>query len=104
MRVLVVGQTPPPITGQAVVIAQILDADLPGISLRHVPMRFCAEVDEIGRFRWKKLVERAGVVALIGWKRLRGRAGVLRYPPGGGDRIPSAGGIVILLLARWMFR
>ncbi len=104
MRVLVVGQTPPPITGQAVVIAQILDADLPGISLRHVPMRFSAEVDEIGRFRWKKLVELARVVALIAWERLRWRADVLFYPPAGGNRIPIARDIVILLLTRWMFR
>ena len=101
---LVVGQTPPPITGQAVVVAQILKSDFPDISLRHVPMRFSAELSDIGRFQWRKLFELARVVALIVWARLRWRPEILFYPPAGGNAIPAARDVVILLLTRWMFR
>jgi glycosyltransferase involved in cell wall biosynthesis len=105
LKVLVVGQTPPPITGQAVVIARILEAGLPEISLRHVPMRFSADVNEIGRFQLRKLVELARVVGLIAWERLRWRPDVLFYPPAGGSNaIPIARDLVILILTRWMFR
>ena len=104
MKVLVVGQTPPPITGQAVVVAQILESRFPDILLRHVPMRFSAEVNEIGRFRSRKLVELARVVLSIVWERLRWRPDVLFYPPAGGNTIPILRDIAILILTRWMFR
>jgi hypothetical protein len=56
-RILVVGQVPPPWGGQAVMIQKLLDADLPGVEVHFVPMSFSADMDEIGRFRWKKLLQ-----------------------------------------------
>ncbi|HEX2099535.1 MAG TPA: hypothetical protein VHF69_02660, partial [Candidatus Synoicihabitans sp.] len=85
-------------------MAQILESRFPDILLRHVPMRFSAEVNEIGRFKWRKLVELARVVLLIVWERLRWRPDVLFYPPAGGNAIPIARDIAILILTRWMFR
>lgn len=103
-RVLVVGQTPPPFGGQAVMIEQLLQGGLEGVELHHVRMAFSDEMDEIGRFRLAKLGHLAGLVARIAWARIRHRTPVLYYPPAGPNRLPLWRDLVVLLATRWLFR
>jgi len=102
-RVLVVGQTPPPFGGQAIMIANLLDGQYDGVELHHVRMNFSKEMDTVGRFRVAKILVLMGLIVRIVWCRIRYRTPVLYYPPAGPSRIPFYRDIVILLVVRWMF-
>ena len=49
VRVLVVGQTPPPFGGQAVMIAKLLEGNYEKVRLYHVRMAFSPEMDSVAR-------------------------------------------------------
>lgn len=102
-KILVVGQIPPPWGGQAVMIQKLLDADFDSVDLHFVPMAFSADMDEIGRFRWKKLLRLPVLVARI-WKvRFSHQCKVLYYPPGGESITAIVRDIVVLLSCRFLF-
>ena len=63
--IVVVGQTPPPIGGQAVMIEAMLQGKHEHVRLHHVRMAFSTEMDQIGRFRLRKLFELVRVIAAI---------------------------------------
>jgi glycosyltransferase involved in cell wall biosynthesis len=102
--VIVVGQTPPPYGGQAVMIDQLLRGALPSVRLRHVRMAFSTEMDQVGKFGFGKLLELLRVIAAIVLARFRHRATVLYYPPGGANRLPLLRDFAILIATRWLFR
>jgi glycosyltransferase involved in cell wall biosynthesis len=102
--VLVVGQTPPPWHGQAVIIAQIVKGPFQQIHVHHTRMAFSAEHTEIGRVRMKKLAHLLGLIARIACARVRYKTRVLYYPPAGGSLVPVLRDIAILLSTRWMFQ
>jgi glycosyltransferase involved in cell wall biosynthesis len=104
MRIVIVGQTPPPYGGQAVAIEQLLKASYEGIELHHVRLSFSRDMNEIGRFRLRKLLHLATVVGRIVVVKVRTRASVLYYPPAGPDTAPMLRDLVILLATRWMFQ
>ena len=102
--VVVVGQTPPPFGGQAVMVEKMLRGDYSPVRLRHVRMAFSREMDEIGKFSSGKLVELLRVIGAIVYARFRYRAGILYYPPGGQNRLPIVRDMAILIATRWLFR
>jgi len=102
-RVLVVGQLPPPIHGQAVMIERLVRAKFEDFELIHVPMHFSRSIPEVGRFRPHKLVKLVAVVARIWWQRIRKRPRILLYPPAGPNRVAMYRDFAILLACRWMF-
>jgi len=104
MRVLVVGQTPPPWGGQAVMIQQLLNAELFSVRFCHVRMAFSENMNEIGRFKLQKLWHLILVIFRIFLARLRYRPSVLYYPPAGPNRVPFYRDAAILILTRWMFK
>lgn len=104
LKVLVVGQTPPPYGGQAVMIEQLLKAQLPAVRLYHIRMAFSDDMDAIGRFQLKKITRLFLVVSGIWAARIRHRPAVLYYPPAGPNRVPFYRDAVILILTRWMFK
>ncbi|MCB0778123.1 MAG: hypothetical protein KDC03_01035, partial [Flavobacteriales bacterium] len=56
LRVLVVGQTPPPFGGQAVMIEALLAGRYDRIHLEHVRLAFSDDMDSVGRFQWRKVL------------------------------------------------
>lgn len=103
-RIVVVGQTPPPFHGQAIMIDEMLAHRYAGAELFHVRMGFSARIDEVGKPSPRKLVELLRVIAMIWFARLRHRAEVLYYPPSGPNLVPGLRDIVVLLAVRWGFR
>ena len=104
-KILVVGQTPPPFGGQAVMIQVMLEGDYgPRVRLHHVRMAFSYSMGEMGHFRFRKMLELLRVITLTVWYRLRHRANVLYYCPAGPTRWPVLRDIAILTSVRWMFR
>ncbi len=102
--VLVVGQTPPPYHGQAIMIDMLVRGSLPRVRIHHVRMAFSDSMDQVGRFRWFKLVHLVQVIFQIIWTRIFRRTKILYYPPSGPNRVPLIRDIIILLSTRWMFR
>ncbi|REK18884.1 MAG: glycosyltransferase family 1 protein [Planctomycetota bacterium] len=103
IKVLVVGQTPPPYGGQSLAIERFLKCRMPGVQLFHARMGFSSHMNEVGRVRFSKIVELISLIARIYYYRLFHGARILYYPPAGPDRVPMYRDIAILLATRWMF-
>jgi len=103
LRILVVGQTPPPFYGQAIMIQYLLDGEYEDIELIHLRMNFSQQLDNVGRFRLAKLWELLRVVASIYIVKIKMRPDVLYYPPAGPRFVPVMRDIVILGMTRWTF-
>jgi glycosyltransferase involved in cell wall biosynthesis len=103
LRILVVGQTPPPFHGQAIMIQYFLDGKYQDIELTHVRMNFSQRIDNVGKFKLSKLRELFRVVVAIYIAKLRMRAEVLYYAPAGPRFVPVMRDIVILGMTRWAF-
>ncbi len=103
-RVIVVGQTPPPYGGQAIMIQRLLEQTYEGVDLHHVRMGYSREMKEVGSFRLRKVAHLITLVFRVARARLRTKADVLYYPPAGPDLVPIYRDIVFLISVRWMFR
>lgn len=103
LKVLVVGQTPPPFGGQALIIERFLRAGYTDVELIHVRMGFSSHMNELGRVRLGKIFHLFAVIANIFYRRFADGVRVLYYPPSGADRVPVIRDIVILLSTRWLF-
>lgn len=100
--VLVVGQTPPPVHGQAVMIKRLVESDMGGIRIHHVRMALSDELADVGTLRVGKLGRLAMLLIRIVWHVLAERPAVLYYPPAGPNRIPMWRDYLILGSVRWM--
>ena len=85
-------------------IDRLLRAPYDRVKLYHVRMAFSDSIGEVGRFRLRKILHLASVVAQIIYHRVVHGARVLYYPPAGPNRVPLYRDLVILLSTRWMFR
>lgn len=102
--IVAVGQVPPPVHGQAMIIREIVSADYDRITVRHVPMEFSRTLDEVGVASSRKILRLFSMVGRILWCRFRHRADVLYYPPAGPNVVPVLRDVAILLSTRWAFR
>lgn len=103
IHVVVVGQTPPPYGGQAMMIENLLKGPYPGFSLRHVRMNFSRDFQESGRFRPKKIFRLIQVVLSLFWARVTEGGDVLYYPPAS-NRVGIYRDTIILTATRWLFK
>ena len=104
IKVLVVGQTPPPYHGQAIMIERLVRAEMDGVRLYHVRMAFSRRNGEVGQFRFGKVCHLLTIVLQIINFRVAKGIQVLYYPPAGPNRNPMLRDMVILLCTRWLFR
>jgi glycosyltransferase involved in cell wall biosynthesis len=103
LRVLAVGQTPPPLGGQAIAIESFVRGRYENLRVSHVRMAFSEQMSQIGKADPRKVLHLVGLVARILWQRMRTRADVLYYPPAGPDAVPVLRDLVVLLATRWAF-
>lgn len=104
LRILVVGQTPPPFGGQAVMIEALLQGRYTEVQLHHVRLAFSEDMESVGRFAFRKVWILFTTVLSIVAARFRHRAPVLYYPPAGPNMVPVLRDIVLLCTTRWLFR
>lgn len=104
LRILVVGQTPPPFGGQAVMIQKLVEGRFDRVQIHHVRLEFSKEMDEVGRFQVNKILILFKTIAAIMWGRIRYGARVLYYPPSGPNMVPVLRDIILLNAVRWMFK
>ena len=103
-KILIVGQTPPPFGGQAIMIQTLLEGEYKEAKLFHVRMAFSKEMDDMGKFSVSKVIHLLKLVAEITYYRLFHKVRVLYYPPSGPDMLPMLRDLVILCMTRWMFK
>lgn len=102
-KVLVVGQTPPPFGGQAIMIERLVKSELADVQIIHVRMNFSSHMNEVGYVRLSKVLHMFSLIAQIIYCRIAHRVRILYYPPAGPYRVPMYRDLVILLATRWMF-
>jgi glycosyltransferase involved in cell wall biosynthesis len=102
-RILVVGQTPPPFGGQAIMIEELLKGEFTRISLYHVRMAFSDDMDSVGKFKLKKVLVLFRTIFSIWVARFRYRTRILYYPPAGPNKVPVLRDIILLCATRWLF-
>ena len=103
LRVLVVGQTPPPFGGQSIMIQKLLEGHYDLVQLYHVRMAFSRNMGEVGSFKFRKIIELLKVIINIIKSFLRHRPDILLYHPSGPSFWPILRDIAILISTRWLF-
>ena len=92
------GQVPPPVGGQALMIAQTLrqfrEADL--FAVEHLPFRFTRSASAMRQAQLGKLFELVRVLLRFLALRLRGRIDCVLYPIGGPQLVPTVRDLLLL--------
>lgn len=104
IRVLVVGQTPPPHHGQAIMIARLLELRSDQVRLYHVRLAYSDDIGSVGRFAFRKVWILFTTILQVWWARARHGTTVLYYPPSGPAMVPVLRDIVFLIATRWSFK
>jgi glycosyltransferase involved in cell wall biosynthesis len=102
-RILVVGQTPPPFGGQAVMIQRLLELRSTKLQLFHVRMAFSEDMESVGKFALRKVWVLFTTILRVYWARFRHRTPVLYYPPSGPNKVPVLRDLILLGATRWLF-
>ncbi|MBK8341748.1 MAG: glycosyltransferase [Flavobacteriales bacterium] len=103
LRVLVVGQTPPPFGGQAVMIGHMLDGGTDRVRYHHVRLAFSDDMESVGKFQLRKILVLFSTIVRIVIARFRYRTPVLYYPPSGPNMVPVLRDLILLCATRWLF-
>lgn len=103
IKVLVVGQSPPPYVGQAIMIEEMLRSAHPGCRFHHVKMDFSRRTGDHGKASLRKVFGLFALIFKIAIARLSSGSRILYYPPAGPNRVPMFRDIAVLLCTRWMF-
>lgn len=103
-KVLVVGQTPPPYHGQAIMIETMLNGRYANAELVHIRMDFSESINEVGTFSLKKVQKLLSLILQIIHGRFKHKTSILYYPPAGDTLVPIIRDIFILLSTRFLFK
>ncbi len=103
VSVLAVGQTPPPINGQTLMIQAFLNGKYDKLRIAYVPMRFSRSSAELVRFDFRKLFILFSTLFEIVVTRFRTGTTVLYYPPADPNLVPVLRDMVLLIPTRWLF-
>jgi glycosyltransferase involved in cell wall biosynthesis len=102
-KILVVGQTPPPYGGQAMMTKRLVDADFKSIQIIHVRLSFSENFRQIGKASWKKIFHMFSVALHVWKQRLKYKQLTLYYMPAGPNRVPVIRDLILLSLVRPFF-
>lgn len=78
---LVVGQTPPPVHGQALQIQRLVAHRFEGIQVDFIPMQFSQLADEIGKMRFRKVISLFKLIQNVRKYAKSSPHGALYFPP-----------------------
>jgi len=103
IKILFVGQIPPPHVGQFIIIEKLMSAEFNKIQMIPLVMSFSKSVGEIGRFKVSKVIHLFMVILRIWYAKLKFNPSVLYYPPAGNHMVPVYRDMIILISTRWLF-
>ncbi len=103
IKVLVVGQIPPPYNGESMMVERLVRSEMPDVELRHLRLALSADVNEVGRFRWGKLFRLFPIVAGMIRARIIDGARILYFTPARPTRMSMFRDFLILISTRFLF-
>lgn len=103
-KILVVGQTPPPYSGQAIMIDNMLSRKYRKIQFYHARMNFSSDMKDVGKFKLSKLYYLITIILKIYFLKIKHNVSILYYPPAGPHKIPMYRDLIVLNTIRWMFK
>ena len=102
-RILVIGQTPPPFGGQALMIQALLDGEYNNAKLFHVRLDFSKNFDDMGSFKLYKFWGLVKAILQTWFYRFYYNISVVYYGPAGPNRIAMFRDLTLLLSIRFLF-
>lgn len=103
--VLILGQTPPPFGGQAIMIASLVNAEFDGLKIFHIRLNFSRRLSETERFKPRKLLNFISICLRAIFLRITRRIDIVYYPPSAGKSFfPFYRDVLLLLFLRLLFR
>ena len=102
-KILIVGQTPPPYHGQAIMIENTVKHEYERLKIFHVRMNFSQDMDGVGKVKVNKIVSLFEVILKIIYVRIKHGVKNFYYPPAGPNTVPIIRDLIILGLTKWMF-
>lgn len=104
INILVVGQTPPPYGGQAIMIKYMLDNFQSPNSIKHVRMCFSKEFNDRGKLSLYKIIHLIQIIYKIWLYRFKYRCNTLYYPLSSSPKVAVFRDAIILGLTRFLFK
>lgn len=101
--ILMVGQTPPPYHGQAVVTAMLFKHKWPGLKVERLRMAYSDDLESVGGASWRKLLRLIQLVVQTWVVVIKKNPHALYYLPASPNTIPVLRDIVYLGMVRWLF-
>lgn len=103
-KILIVGQTPPPYGGQAMMIQYLLDGKYQKTEMYHVRMCFSRDLSERGKFSLYKIIHIFAIIFNIWLMRWKHNVGTIYYPVSSAPKVALIRDAIILLFTRWFFK
>jgi glycosyltransferase involved in cell wall biosynthesis len=103
-KILIIGQTPPPYGGQAIIIDYMLHGNYKNVKLFHVRMEFSKEFDERGKISFKKIYELFKIISQVLCIKYKNKINILYYPLSNSPKISVLRDAFILLITRLFFK
>jgi glycosyltransferase involved in cell wall biosynthesis len=103
VRVLIVGQTPPPYLGGPIMLEFLVRSQMQDIELCHLRIELSTDKGQVGKFRWAKLFRLFLFIVRIIYTRIVLRPQILYYPPEVVPRLTMLRDAVILCSTRFLF-
>lgn len=103
-KIVVVGQTPPPYGGQAIMIDYMLKGAYENLKFYHVRMCFSKEMNQRGKLSFYKITHLISIIIKIYIIRFKHDVHVLYYPLSNSPKISIYRDFIILALTRFLFK
>jgi glycosyltransferase involved in cell wall biosynthesis len=103
IKVLLIGQTPPPYYGQSMMIKRLVDAKLKDVQIYHLQMSFSDSAISVGRFQFKKVYHLFHLIVNSIFLRIKHKINVLYYFPSGPNLNPILRDFILLIIIRPFF-
>lgn len=103
-KILVVGQTPPPYGGQAMMIKYMLDGTYSNMELFHVRMCFSREFNDRGKINLYKLTHLCTIIYNVWRLRFKHNIHSLYYPISSSPKVALLRDVIILGCTRFLFK
>ena len=103
-KVLVIGQVPPPLHGQALMTQRLINAPMKRIRIYHIRMAFSKSVSSLGKLSLGKVGHMLSITGQGLYFRMRYGINTLYYMPAGPDLVPVIRDIFILSILRLFYR
>lgn len=103
IKILVIGQTPPPFGGQALMIQALLDGEYENAKLFHVRLNFSKNFDDMGSFKIYKFWGLFKAIIQTWIYRFYYNTSVIYYGPAGPNKIAMIRDMILLVSTRFLF-